>query len=86
MGYKDISLDKKSKFLITGGAGFIGSNLCEAILDMGCKVRCLDNLSTGRKENIDIFLENDNYEFIKGDIKDLDTCMKATEGVDYVLN
>lgn len=86
MGYKDITFDKDSLFLVTGGAGFIGSNLCEAILNMGCKVRCLDDISTGRQENVDIFLENENYEFIKGDIKDLDTCMKATEGVDYVLN
>lgn len=73
-------------FLVTGGAGFIGSNLCEAILAMGCRVRCLDDLSTGKQANVDLFLDNPRYEFNKGDIKDLDTCMKACEGVDYVLN
>ena len=73
-------------FLVTGGAGFIGSNLCEAILKMGHRVRCLDDLSTGRQANVDLFLDNPRYEFIKGDIKDFDTCMKACEGVDYVLN
>ena len=73
-------------FLVTGGAGFIGSNLCEAILKLGYRVRCLDDLSTGKQANVDMFLGNPNYEFIKGDIKDLDTCLKATEGVDYVLN
>lgn len=86
MGYKDLTFDKKSIFLVTGGAGFIGSNLCEAILNMGYKVKCLDNLSTGKQENVDLFIKNPNYEFIKGDITDLDTCVKACEGVDYVLN
>ena len=71
---------------MTGGAGFIGSNLCEAILDLGYKVRCLDDLSTGKQANVDMFLDNSNYEFIKGDIKDFDICVKACEGVDYVLN
>ena len=86
MGYKHLVFDKESLFLVTGGAGFIGSNLCEAILNMGYKVRCLDNLSTGKQENVDMFLGNANYEFIKGDITDLDICMAACGGVDYVLN
>lgn len=86
MGYSDVKFPDGSLFLVTGGAGFIGSNLCEAILNLGCKVRCLDDLSTGKQANVDLFLDNPNYEFIKGDIKDLDTCMKACEGVDYVLN
>ena len=77
---------KDSVFLVTGGAGFIGSNLCEAILKLGYKVRCLDDLSTGKQANIDMFMGNTDYEFIKGDIKDLDTCMGACDGVDYVLN
>lgn len=86
MGYSNLKFSEKSTFLVTGGAGFIGSNLCEAILKMGYKVRCLDDLSTGKQANVDIFLDNPNYTFIKGDIKDLDTCMAACEGVDYVLN
>ena len=73
-------------FLVSGGAGFIGSNLCEALLKMGYTVRCLDDLSTGKQENVDLFLGNPNYTFIKGDIKDLDTCMRACQGADYVLN
>lgn len=86
MQYKELVFDKESIFLVTGGAGFIGSNLCEAILDMGYKVRCLDNLSTGKQENVDMFIDNPNYQFIKGDITDLDTCLTACDGVDYVLN
>lgn len=73
-------------FLVTGGAGFIGSNLCEAILNMGYRVRCLDDLSTGKEKNVELFAENPDYEFIKGDIKDADTCMRACRGADYVLN
>lgn len=86
MEYSDLKFPKDSVFLVTGGAGFIGSNLCEAILKMGYKVKCLDDLSTGKQANVDLFLDNPNYTFIKGDIKDLDTCMAACEGVDYVLN
>ena len=86
MSYKELVFNKDSIFLVTGGAGFIGSNLCEAILGMGCKVRCLDNLSTGKKVNIEHFQNNARFSFIEGDIQDLKTCMKACEGVDYVLN
>lgn len=86
MGYSNLKFPKDSVFLVTGGAGFIGSNLCEAILKMGYKVKCLDDLSTGKQANVDLFLDDPNYTFIKGDIKDLDICMAACEGVDYVLN
>lgn len=86
MGYQHLKFPENALFLVTGGAGFIGSNLCEAILNMGYRVRCLDDLSTGKQANVDLFLGHPNYEFIRGDIKDLDTCLKATEGVDYVLN
>lgn len=86
MGYQNLVFDKDSVFLVTGGAGFIGSNLCEAILKMGYRVRCLDDMSTGKQANVDLFQDNPMYTFIKGDIKDFDTCRKACEGVDYVLN
>ena len=86
MGYQNVKFPEDSLFLVTGGAGFIGSNLCEAILNLGYRVHCLDDLSTGKRENVEMFLDHPNYTFFKGDIKDLDTCMKATEGVDYVLH
>lgn len=86
MGYKDLKFPDGSVFLVTGAAGFIGSNLCEAILDLGYKVKALDDLSTGKQENIDFLKDREDYTFIKGDIKDLDTCLMACEGVDYVLN
>lgn len=86
MGYRELEFPQNSLFLVTGGAGFIGSNLCEAILDMGFRVRCLDDLSTGKQANVDMFLDNPNYTFINGDIKDFDTCLQACKGVDYVLN
>ena len=86
MGYQNVKFPENSTFLVTGGAGVIGSNLCEAILKLGYKVRSLDDLSTGKQANVDMFMDNPNYTFIKGDIKDLDTCMRACEDVDYVLN
>ena len=86
MGYQNVSFPRDSVFLITGGCGFIGSNLCEAVLNLGYRVRCLDDLSTGHLENITPFLENDRFTFIKGDIKDPDICFAACDGADYVIN
>lgn len=86
MSYNHLQFPENTLFLVTGGAGFIGSNLCEAILKKGCRVRCLDDLSTGKQANVDLFLGNPNYEFIRGDVKDLDTCLRACAGVDYVLH
>ena len=83
---KDIKFEKNTKFLVTGGAGFIGSNLVEAILKLGCKVRVLDNFSTGKIENIVEFLDNENFELVEGDIRNLENCQKACEGIDYVLH
>lgn len=84
--YENVIFEKDTVFLVTGGAGFIGSNLCEAILNKGYKVKCLDNLSTGKRENVNLFIDNLNYTFVEGDIRDLGTCMIVCEGVDYVLH
>jgi UDP-N-acetylglucosamine 4-epimerase len=79
--------NKKIKILITGGAGFIGSNLCEYFLKKGgFNVVCLDNLSTGFIENIDFLLENPDFTFIEGDIRNLEICKKAIKGCQYVLH
>lgn len=86
MGFENVTFKENSSFLITGGAGFIGSNLCKVLLDKGYKVRCLDNLSTGRLKNINQFFGNPNFEFIEGDIRNFDTCVKACLGVDFVLH
>lgn len=86
MGYQDIKFDAGSVFLVGGGAGFIGSNICEALINMGYTVRCLDDLSTGKYENIEPLIENERFTFIKGDIRNLDTCLEASKGADYVLN
>ncbi len=73
------------KFLVTGGAGFIGSNLVELLLKYGAQhVRVLDNLSNGYYSNIEPFVGLPNFEFIEGDIRDLETCKKAVEGMDYI--
>lgn len=77
-------INENSRFLVTGGAGFIGSNICEALLEKGAFVRCLDNFSTGSRENITPFMQNPRFELLEGDIRDLDTCLKACAGIDYV--
>lgn len=82
--YHHTSLSESS-FLITGGAGFIGSNLATYLLFHGAKkVRVLDNLATGNLSNIESLRTNSNFKFLKGDIRDLETCNKAMEGIDYV--
>ncbi|MBR5272577.1 MAG: SDR family oxidoreductase [Clostridia bacterium] len=86
MGYKHLKFPEGTVFLVTGAAGFIGSNLCEAILSLGYKVRGLDNFSNGRRENIEQLRQYENFSFIEGDITDPDTCLDACDGVDYVLN
>ena len=80
-----ININKK-RILVTGGAGFIGSNLCEALLKKDNKVVCLDNFATGKRENIEEFLEDPNFILIEGDIRNLEDCLKATKDVDYVLH
>ena len=77
---------KPHKILITGGAGFIGSNLVDYFLDNGHKIICLDDLSTGFEHNISHHFGNPDFEFIKGDIRDIDVCRKAVKGCDYVLH
>ncbi len=75
----------QSSFLITGGAGFIGSNMVELLLNLGAKhVRVLDNLSNGYYSNIEGFVGLPNFEFVEGDIRDLETCKKAVDGMDYI--
>ena len=76
------------KILVTGGAGFIGSNLCEHLLENGYQVRCLDNFATGKWQNISPLIERfpETFEMQVGDIRKLDDCRKAVEGVDYVMH
>jgi len=76
----------QNTILITGGAGFIGSNLSEYFLELGYKVVCLDNFSTGHRHNLEDFLENPNYKLIEGDIRNIADCNLAVDGVDYVLH
>lgn len=78
-------IDNKN-ILVTGGAGFIGSNLVEELLRLGNKVTCLDNFATGKRENIQPFLSNPNFTLIEGDIRDLETCRKAVKNQEYVLH
>ncbi|MGO1369361.1 SDR family oxidoreductase [Senegalia sp. (in: firmicutes)] len=82
----DYNFKKDSKFLVTGGAGFIGSNLVEKILELGYEVNVLDNFSTGKRENLKEFMDNPKFNLIEGDIRNSEDCAKACKGVDYVLH
>ena len=77
---------KNKKILVTGGAGFIGSNLCQELLHLNNKVVCLDNFATGKKENLSSLLLNDDFKLIEGDIRNLKDCEKAVDGCDFVLH
>lgn len=77
---------KSKTILVTGGAGFIGSNLCEYLLQHNNKVVCLDNFATGRTQNIQHLLENPNFTLMVGDIRNISDCHKAAQGVDYILH
>ncbi|EIM77243.1 UDP-glucose 4-epimerase [Nitritalea halalkaliphila LW7] len=72
--------------LITGGAGFIGSNLCAYFLHLGAKVTCLDNLATGHLHNLSAFIKHPNFTFVEGDIRELQVCQEACAGQTYVLH
>jgi UDP-N-acetylglucosamine 4-epimerase len=79
-------MESQNTILITGGAGFIGSNLCEYFLGQGHKVVCLDNFSTGHRHNLNDFISNANFKLIEGDIRNIADCVNSVQGVDYVLH
>lgn len=77
---------ENKNILVTGGAGFIGSNLCEVLLENNVNVTCLDNFSTGRRENLEAIKNHPNFTLIEGDIRELETCKKACENKDFALH
>ena len=77
---------ESKKILVTGGAGFIGSNLCEVLIEYGAQVSCLDNFATGHRKNLDKIIDHPNFELIEADIRNLEDCQKACAGMDYVLH
>ena len=77
---------ENKKVLVTGGAGFIGSNLCEELISLNAQVTCLDNFSTGKRENLEAIKDHQNFTLIEGDIRDLETCKKACETQDYIFH
>jgi len=86
MDISSLNFNPKHKVLVTGGAGFIGSNLCESLLNNGNTVVCFDNLATGKKENISPFFSNEKFTLIEGDIRNLEDCHLACKNVDFVLH
>lgn len=86
MSYREIVFPQKTTVVVTGGAGFIGSNLCEALLKKGCAVRCIDDLSTGREENMAGLSKLGEFHFFRRDIRDLDACRDICAGADYVFH
>ncbi|MBW1298758.1 SDR family oxidoreductase [Aquimarina litoralis] len=86
MNTNQLELLSSSTVLVTGAAGFIGSNLCEALLERGSTVIGLDNFATGHKKNLSTLNENSNFTFIEGDIRNIDDCHKACKNVDYILH
>lgn len=86
MGYQEVKFPKNTKILVTGGAGFIGSNICDALIDKGVNVICLDNFSTGKRDNIKHLLNNPNFSLIEGDVVSLDTCLESSKDVDYIIH
>lgn len=86
MNSDQFELLNSKKILVTGGAGFIGSNLCETLLELNSQVVCLDNFATGKRENLKAIADNPNFTLIEGDIQSLENCKKAVAGVDYVLH
>lgn len=79
-------LESNTKIVITGGAGFIGSNLCEYFISSNYNVICLDNFATGHRHNIQALMKNENFTLIEGDIRNIEDCKNAVEGADYVLH
>lgn len=86
MNKQQFEVLQSAKVLVTGGAGFIGSNLCEALLELGATVVCLDNFATGKRENLAVIKENPGFTLIEKDIRNLEDCKRAVDGVDYVLH
>ena len=75
-----------SRVLVTGGAGFIGSNLVDRLLEQGNEVVCLDNMATGKRENLSEALKHPNFKLVEGDIRNYEDCQEAVTGCDYVLH